>query len=182
MALDKRKTPFLVALAATSCLIGGTAVAQTTAPAQAEQSQSIEDTSPEPAQNSSDTDASTTEPGIRADPEAAADAPDTATAKEGACQAEIDRLAKAGAEASGKLDELRKDMDQAAISQPLLVSLADGSFVYLGDQGGMAEPLGSWFTAQDMVQQAAKLSEQASKYQAEKDEAECLKMMQSAGQ
>ncbi len=76
----------------------------------------------------------------------------------------------------------RSEMSKLAAEMPLLVEMADGSFVYLDGEEKLSQPIEAWFVSEKNLQDKAKRSTAARAHLQSGDEASCIDALKATNE
>lgn len=102
------------------------------------------------------------------------------TATTGNCQSMLDELDQGVSTLREQREKNRDQMAAAATKEPLILAMADGSFVYVGGEEELSEPYESWFVSEQELKRTVLMTEQAKTLMEEKKDAECVELLQQA--
>ncbi len=122
------------------------------------------------------------EAGTQVDDTGTGDKPvdDIQTAGTGNCQSMLDELDKGVSSLRDEREKNRGQIAAAAAKEPLILAMADGSFVYVGGEEELSEPYESWFVSERELKRTVLMSEEAKTLLEEKKDAECVELLQQA--
>lgn len=98
----------------------------------------------------------------------------------GDCESMLKEFRTSADKSRSKLDEQRQKVAAAAQSDPLILAMADGSYVYIGKEGELSEPLESWFADKDTAEKQEATAKEAEGLLKDDKTDKCISLLQEA--